>query len=284
MFLKKRRGATVTSAPISEQTQSSATSSTGRSIFEDPAIGEAAKNDAFVRFVSHNWKSLLLALLAIGGAIVGYNIFTTTALEKRARATTMLADIQESYKGIVDKQAALAEKRAQQQKAVDDAAKKTAADSIESATKEIDDARSKIALMIDSLDSPPPFDSYATLYRGLVAARFQDYGAVEQALSKAPSWQAIDDVRSSKRFIAETVTLGLLRSLAQSDSYKGKAKDQLKALADGGEFLAVDALDAFSLIASTPEEQAYLKGALQALKAKFPSQGKRLDLIVERAG
>lgn len=272
----------MTSAPIPDHSQNPATASTGRSIFEDPAIGEAAKNDAFVRFVAQNWKSLLLTLVAVGAAIIGYNIFTTTALEKRARATTILADIQESYRSIVEQQGALKKLQEEQQSAKDDAAKKKASESLEATNKEINEARTKLSLMIDSLDSPPPFDSYATLYRGLLAGRFGDYAAVEQALNAAPAWQSIDDARSHKRYIAETVTIGLLKSLAQSEAHQSAAKERLKALADGGEFLAVEGLSAYSLIATTPEDQEALKRSLEALRGKFPSQSKNLDLIAER--
>jgi hypothetical protein len=273
----------VTTSPIPETPQNTATASTGRSIFEDPAIGEAAKNDAFVRFVARNWKSLLLTLVTVGAAMVGYNVFTTTALEKRARATSILADIQETYQALVEKQTALAKLKEEQQTAQDDAAKKKTNESIETASKEIAETSSKVSLMIDSLDSPPPFDSYATLYRGLVAGRIGDYAAVEQALQKAPSWQSIDDARSTKRYIAETVSLGLLKMLAQSDKHQELAKEKLKALAEGGEYLAVDALAAYSLLITTPEEQEGLKRSLEALRSKFPSQIRALDVIAERA-
>ncbi len=270
-------------APIPDQARNSTTASTGRSIFEDPAIGEAAKNDAFVRFVSQNWRSLILTLVAVGAAIVGYNIFSATALEKRARATTLLADIQESYRGVVEKQGALTKLQDEQQGAKDDAVKKKAAESLEAATKELNEARAKVSLMVDSLDSPPPFDSYATLYRGLLAGRFGDYAAVERALQAAPAWQSINDARSSKRYIAETVTFGLLKSLAQSEAHQALAKEKLKALIDGGEFLAVEALAAFSLIATTSEDQEALKQSIDTLRTKFPSQGKYLDLVAERS-
>ncbi len=273
----------MTTAPIPDQAQNSTRASTGRSIFEDPAIGEAAKNDAFVRFVAQNWRSLLLTIVALGAAIVGYNIFTATALEKRARATTLLADIQESYRGLVEKQGALAKLQEEQQSAKDEAAKKKATESLETTNKELNEARTKVSLMIDSLDSPPPFDSYATLYRGLLAGRFGDYPAVEQALNAAPDWQSIDDARSNKRYIAETVTIGLLKVLAQSDAHQAAAKEKLKALADGGEFLAVEAAAACSLIATTPEDNEALKRSLEALRSKFPSQSKYLDIIAERS-
>ncbi len=272
----------MTTAQIPEHTQNTGTASNGRSIFEDPAIGEAAKNDAFARFVLRNWRSLALALVTIAACIVGYNVLTTTALEKRARATTLLSDIQDGYQALVEKQKSLVKLKDDQQNAQDDSAKKSSGDAIEAANKELGEARSRVSLMIDSLDSPPPFDSYATLYRGLVAGRFGDYSVVEQALQALPSWQAIGDVRSHKRYIAETVTLGLLRTLAQSDSHQAKAKEGLKALADGGEFLAVDALVAYSLLVVSPEEQESLKRSIEALRAKFPSQAKSLDLMAEK--
>jgi hypothetical protein len=271
----------VTTAPIPEHTPNTGTASTGRSIFEDPAIGEAAKNDAFVRFVVSNWRSLVLALTVVAASIIGYNVFTTTALEKRARATTLLSDIQDGYQALVERQKSLVKLRDDQSSAQDDSAKKKANEDLELANKELGEARSKISLMIDSLDSPPPFDSYAKLYRGLLASRFGDYAAVEQVLQSLPSWQAIDDARSSKRYISETATLGLLKALAQSDAYQAKAKEGLMALVSGGEFLAVEALAAYSLLVVSPDEQDALKRSIDALKVKFPSQVKSLDAIAE---
>jgi hypothetical protein len=52
-------------------------------------------------------------------------------------------------------------------------------------------------------------------------------------------------------------------------------------LADGGEFLAVQALAAYAVMATTPEEKEALKRSLEALRTKFPSQSRYLDLIAE---
>jgi len=256
-------------------------SSTGRSIFEDPAIGDAARNDAFVRFVLKNWRSLLLLLVAVGASMVAYNRFTATATEKRARATTVLSDIQAAYKGIVDKQEELLKLESDRALAKDEEAKKTAATSIESKTKEIEESRAKLSLMIDSLSSPAPFDSYAKLYRGLLASRFNDYELLEQTLKSVPSWEAVSDPRSSERFIAETVTLGLSKALAQSDAHIATAKDKLTALGERGEFVAVDALASLALLLNSADEKDAFKKSLDAARAKFPAQAKHIDLIAQ---
>ena len=254
-------------------------SSTGRSIFEDPAIGDAARNDAFVRFVLKNWRSLLLLLVAIGASMIAYNRFTVTATEKRARATTVLSDIQAAYKGVVDKQEELLKLESDRALAKDEDAKKTVTTSIEAKSKEIEESRSKLSLMIDSLSSPAPFDTYAKLYRGLLASRFKDFGLVEQLLQSVSSWEAVSDPRSSERFIAETATLGLAKALAQSDDHVVVAKENLIALGDRAEFVAVDALAALALLLKTPEERDAFKRSLDAARTKFPAQARLIDTI-----
>jgi hypothetical protein len=254
-------------------------SSTGRSIFEDPAIGDAARNDAFVRFVLKNWRSLLLLLVAIGASMIAYNRFTVTAADKRARATTVLSDIQSAYKGILDKQEELLKLESDRDLAKDDEAKKTAATSIEAKSKEIEESRSKLSLMIDSLSSPAPFDTYSKLYRGLLASRFKDFGLVEQSLQSISPWEAVSDPRSSERFIAETATLGLAKALAQSDDHLVVAKEKLVALGERGEFVAVDALAALALLLNTTEEKDAFKRSLDAARAKFPAQARNIDTI-----
>jgi hypothetical protein len=273
----------VTTAEISQKApqKDSATSSTGRSIFEDPAISEAGKNDPFVRFVQRNWRSLILLLVALGVAMVGYNVFTKTALEKRARATTLLADIQESYRSLSEQQERLRKLGDDRDAAKDDAASKSATEAYDIANKELGEAREKLVLMINSLDSPPPFDSYATLYRGLLAARFGELAKLEEELKRAPSWEAIDDAKSSRRFIAETVNLGLLRGLSQSEQHKASVRERLKDLAERGEYLAVDALAV--LVAQTVgrEERLKLSELIDATRQRFPSRSKELNELKE---
>ncbi len=273
----------MTTAEISQKApqKDSATSSTGRSIFEDPAISEAGKNDPFVRFVQRNWRSLILLLVALGVAMVGYNVFTKTALEKRARATTLLADIQESYRSLSEQQERLRKLGDDRDAAKDDAASKSATEAYDIANKELGEAREKLVLMINSLDSPPPFDSYATLYRGLLAARFGELAKLEEELKRAPSWEAIDDAKSSRRFIAETVNLGLLRGLSQSEQHKASVRERLKDLAERGEYLAVDALAV--LVAQTVgrEERLKLSELIDATRQRFPSRSKELNELKE---
>ncbi len=272
----------MTTAPISEQSSTnSAKSSTGRSIFEDPAIGDAARNDLFVRFIANNWRTLLLLLVALGAGIVAYNSFTTTALEKRARATTVLSDIQEAYQGLVVKQGELLKLESDNAVAKDEAAKKAAATAIEAKSKEINESRSKLSLMIDSLASPAPFDTYAKLYRGLLASRFKDFATVDRALTGLPSWEAVSDPKSSERFTLETVTLGLAKALAQSDEHLAVAKEKLTALGERGEFVAVDALASLVLLLNTQEERDAFKRSLDAARIKFPAQTRHIDTIAQ---
>jgi hypothetical protein len=274
----------VTIAPIQEQPEQTNNSNRRHSIFEDPAIQEAARSDAFTRFVVNNWKTALVVLIAVAGSMTAFNVFTTTALKKRADATSHLADIQETYKGLVDTQDALATLKADLQKESDGEKKKTLTTSIESKSKDIETTRGKLKLMLDALNSPAPFDVFAQLYRGLVAARFDDVEGVKAALAAVPAWGAIADKKSSERFIAETATLGLNKALAQSESQRQAAKEALKSLAKQGAFVAVDAAGVLSVYLTTPEEKAVFLQVLDSLKTRFPSQERSIDELRQRAG
>jgi predicted nucleic acid-binding Zn-ribbon protein len=262
----------VTTAPKHDPLTSTPAS---RSIFEDPAISEAAKNDAFVRFVTRHWRLALVTLVVVAGAMIAYNIFTTTAAEKRADATARLSEIQDTYKELVTKQDELTVLRTDQQKAADQKAKDELGSKIDTTTKDVDQLRSKIALMIAALDSPKPFDTLANLYKGLVAGRSRDFERV-QAILIGNSWEQAGKPGSPERSIAEVVTLGLAKSLAESDAYRQAAQERLRALAERGSFVAVEAVQALSLLAETPEEKASVATLISAVKKRFPAQEKYL--------
>jgi hypothetical protein len=272
----------VTTAPIQEHSEVPAGSGTNRNIFEDPAIQDAAKNDAFARFVLKNWRSIVLTLIAVGACMVGYSTYTTTALNKRATATGRLADIQDSYKSLVDSQDELAKKRSDLASAKDDAQKTTLTTDIDKKTKELNEARTKLSLVIDSLDPSEPFGTLGHLYRGLLAGRFNDFDGVTKAIAAVPVWNTISDTNSSARFVAETAALGLAKALAQSSAHQQQAKDQLRLLTEQGAFVAVEAAGALTALAVTPEEKGSTKQLLDGLRGRFPSQDKYLTELADR--
>ncbi len=272
----------MTTAPIQERSDSPENPAPRRNIFEDPAIQEAARNDAFARFVLKNWRSLLMTLLAVGACVMAYSTYTTTALNKRAAATGRLADIQDSYKALVNLQDDLEKQRSELSAAKDEAQKTTLTASVEKKAKEIEEARGKLSLVIDSLDPSEPFGTLGQLYRGLLAGRFKDFDAVAKALVAVPSWSAISDKKSSSRFVSETAALGLAKALAQSSAHQQQAKDQLRALVEQGEFVAVEAAGALTALATSPEEKTSTKQLLDVVRGRFPSQDKYLSDLADR--
>ncbi len=271
----------MTTAPIQESNDQQSAKPT-KNIFEDPAIQEAAKNDAFVRFVLNNWRSLLALLVAVGVSMIAYTSYTTTSLNKRAAATAQLSEVQASYKALLDMQDDLGKTQAELASTTDQAQKTTLTATLDKKNKEIADSRAKLSLVIDSLDPAPPFGTLGQLYRGLVAGRFGDYDGVLKAIAAIPVWSSISDKESSPRFVAETAALGLAKSLAQSEQHQQQAKEQLRALAENGSFVAVEALGALSGFAKTPEEVATIKGLAENVKARFPSQEQFFSDINER--
>jgi hypothetical protein len=262
----------VATAPKHDQ---SPDATSARNIFQDPAIAEAAKNDAFVRFVVRHWLSALLTLVVMAGSIIAYDIFTTTAEQKRADATDRLGEIQNTYQELVTKQGEEETLRAELQKAPDQKAKDEAASKLGATNKEVEQLRTKIGLMIEALDSPKPFDTLARLYKGLVAGRFGDY-ATTKSMLLADAWEQAGKPGTAERTVAEVAALGLAKMLAESDDNRATAKETLQALASRGSFVAVEAVQALSTFATTPEEKADVSNLVVDLKKRFPAQEKYL--------
>ena len=263
----------MTTAPKHDQ---STTTPAARNIFEDPAISEAAKNDAFVRFVVRYWRAGLLTLAVIAGSIIAYDIFTTTAEQKRADATARLSEIQDTYQEIVTKQGEEEGWRTDLQKASDPKAKDDITTKLDATTKEVERLRTKIGSLIDETNSPKPFDILGGLYKGLVAGRFRDFETTKAMLA-ADTWEQSGEPGSPERSIAEVAALGLAKMLAESGEYRATAKEALKGLASRGSFVSVEAVRALSSLASTPEEKAEVGTVVAEVKNRFPKQVKYLE-------
>lgn len=259
-----------TSAPVSNEPRKSHSRPSARNIFEDPAISEAAKNDAFVRFVSKHWRSSALTLLAIMAAVIAYQIFMTTALQKRAQATSLLTDIQESYQSLTTQWDARETLQRELEAATDEKVKAEISQKVESARKDLDKAREKIKLMLASLDSSQTFQRLAALYRGLVAAKFGDFDGARDSLGQV-SWQQIGSPTSSERAVGEVVTFGLSKALMQNEKYRSEAKASLEQIARQGTIVPVEAVRILAAAATTPEEKTLARELSEGLKKRYPS-------------
>jgi hypothetical protein len=267
----------VTSTPVvNEQSQQDAPRAPSRNIFEDPAIAAAAQNDPFARWVLLHWRSLIGVLVAIAAGMLGYHRFTTVALEKRAAATTVLNSVQDNYSQLIKKDEALVTLKADEAAATDSAAKEKLKKDIEATTREVDQLRDKVTLMVDSLDTPAPYGHLKNLYKGLLASREKDYDKTQGILA-LQSWEQIGKPESSERFIAELLTYGLARSLIDSDTHREFARTQLASLAERGSFAAVQAASTLSLIAQSDAEKAQAEELVAKLRVKFPSQQRYLS-------
>lgn len=266
---------------MQQQSSSQPTSTPNRNLFEDPAIQQAARDDVFVRFMSKHWVSTLSTLVAVALVMIAYNIFTTTADKKRAQATALLRDVQESYNALVEEQVEFQGLERSRAKAASENEKKELGAKVDESSKEVARLREKVSLMVSSLKSPEPFGSLAELYRGLVAGRFKEYDTVRSILAAHP-WEQAGKEGSSERFIGEVATLGLAKSLAESEKDIAVAKDALRGLAERGDFVAVEAVATLSLLATTPEEKTRTKGLIADLKNRFPAQARYLSELSER--
>lgn len=273
-----KRESPVTTASIPEPQHTNAPT---RNIFEDPAIQEAAKNDAFVRFVVKHWYSLTATAVAIALGMIAYNLFTTTAAKKRADATMLLSEIQEAYGELVSKQEALANFRDQQAAESDATKKQELTARIDEKSKEAAEGRQKLNLMVSALETQKPFDRLAGLYKGLVAGRFGDYETTKTLL-EGNSWEQSGSPDSTQRSMSELAALGLAKSLSESEAHRQFAKDTLKGLAQRGAFVAVEAADSLSYLTTTVEEKSELVSILDGIRGRSPGQDRGINEIRAR--
>jgi hypothetical protein len=253
------------------------------SIFEDPAIAEAAKDDPVIRFISRNWKTVIGALVAIALSMVAYNSFKATAAQKRGAATQTLLDIQQGYKAIVQKQQDVATLKKELETETDNEKKEQSQGKIDSTTKELEQLRERTTLIVDSLSSPKPFDVLAQMYRGLIAARFADYATTQKVLAST-SWEAVGADGSAERMAAELVALGLSKSLVDAPEAEGIVKDTLASLASRGNYSAVQAAVSYATVATTPEEKSKARDMIAQVAQRFPAQEKFLAPAREQLG
>ncbi len=270
----------MTTASIPESKSSSAAVPT-RNIFEDPAIQEAAKNDAFVRFIVKHWVSLTVTAVAIALGMIAYNVFTTTAAKKSADATMLLSEIQEAYGALVSKQEALANLREQQSLESDATKKQELTARVDEKGKEATESRQKLNLMVAALETQKHFDPLVGLYKGLVAGRFGDYESTRAILS-ANAWEQTGSPESARRSMSELSALGLAKLLSESEVHRQVAKDTLKALALRGAFVPVEAADSLSYLTTTAEEKAELVSIVDGIRGRSPGQERFISEIRAR--
>ncbi len=271
----------VATLPMQNETPDEPNNNRRKNIFEDPAIAEAGKDDPFARFVLKYWRLLVTGLIAVGLSIVGYNQFMTTALQKRADATKILHAVQEQYQDIVKKQAAVQTLRADEKAATDDKVRAETAEKITKESEELQKQRDKINLMLVGLESPPPFNTFASLYRGLTAARFGDYDTTASILASL-NWEQVGKPESPERSAAELAALGLANALVDSDKHLDQVKTTLQLLAEKGQYASVGAVDTLSILATTPEDKERVRGLIQGVQQRYPAEQKFLQDASER--
>jgi hypothetical protein len=267
----------VSTTPVTKDpSQDQAPRTPPRNIFEDPAIAVAAQNDPFARWVVKNWRSLVAVLFAVAAVMLGYDRFTTVALEKRSSATATLNAVQESYHQLLTKEESLVTLRADEAAQTDAAEKAKITDKIGATTREIDQLKDKVTLMVESLDSSATFGTLKELYQGLLAARLKNYDKTQSVLA-ATKWETVGKPDSSERFMAELLAFGLARSLIDSDAHREFARGQLAIIAERGSFAAVPAATTLTMIAVSDAERTQAQDLVTKLRAKYPSQQRFLS-------
>jgi hypothetical protein len=171
----------------------------------------------------------------------------------------------------VTKEESLVTLRAEEAAQADAGEKAKITAKIDTTSKEVDQLKDKVTLMVESLDSAAPFNTLKELYRGLLAARLKNYDKTRDALANA-TWEQVGEPESSERFMAEILSFGLARALIDSDAHRALAREQLVKLAERGSFAAVPSAKTLLMIAASEPEKAQAQQLADALRAKYPSQ------------
>jgi hypothetical protein len=194
-----------------------------------------------------------------------------------------LIDIQTGYKAIVQKQQELTTLTRELSAESDAKKKEEAQQKVDAGTKDLKQLHDRTKLVIDSLNSPKPFDTLAQLYRGLIAARFGDYPTTQSVLAST-AWETIGSADSAERMAAEFAVLGLSRALVDAPDSAALVKNILSNLAAKGNYASVQAALTLATVASTPEEKASALNLLNDVSKRFPTQEKFLAPARERVG
>ena len=261
----------MTVSPASQGNSQGVSSDPRRNIFEDPAIAQAAANDPLMRWVLVNWKILVALAAAVILATVAYLRFTAVALEKRTNATKTLNEIQTTYASLVEKEGEVAELRGDLESQSDPKERESRTTKITQGEKEIEQLRDKVVLMADSLVDPKSFGTIASMYKGLIASRRQQFDETKRALEEIHLDQ-LGAPDAPERFVGEVVALALARSLVDSEQYRALARETIVTLAQKGEVVAPRAANALGLISNTPEEKAQAESIVASVQSRFPGQ------------
>ena len=259
----------MTVSPASQGNSQGVSSDPRRNIFEDPAIAQAAANDPLMRWVLANWKILVALAAAVILGSGAYLRFTAVALEKRTSATKTLNEIQAAYASLVEKEGEIADIRGDLESQTGE--RESRATKIAQGEKEIEQLRDKVVLMADSLVDPRPFGTIALMYKGLIAARRQQFDETKRALEEIHLDQ-LGAPDAPERFVGEVVALALARALVDSEQYRSLGRETIVTLAQKGEVVAARAVNALAVVSNTPEEKAQVESILVSVKSRFPGQ------------
>lgn len=247
-------------------------------VFGDPEMARSASEDPVLKFLVSAWRQMTVIVLGVLAVFYATNVFRETRerdLQSSGDAFYRVQRQFDAYKGLLTQIASL------QGKTDAEIGDKGRAE-IAELEKRRDETRKKIEDALAALaDMRAPFDSLASLYRGLLSREAGDTAGLVNAINPR-AWAAVNNTSSAERFMAEIQSLAYARALIDSEAHNAEALAVLKELASQGAYVHTSAALAVAAVANTPEDRKAALDLLIRLQATHPEQSELVDDEIAR--
>lgn len=259
-------------------------SNRSHSLFEDPAIAQAATEDPFVRYMSKNWRKVLTTVIVLALGWYGYTSFLATQQNKQAALSQLASSVRDAYQVFATDEAAYRKAKSELDKNKDEAKKAELTKKLEEAEATKTSSKEKVTRIIQALGDADtrPYPQVVGLYKGLVALKSGELETAKSTLGQDLWNNKNIPLDSPERFFGELGALSLARTFLDTDGKEGEAKEILFKLAENGTISAVPAGLALEAVVADGKERERLVLALESIKTREPEQEKFLTEALER--
>jgi hypothetical protein len=251
---------------------------TSHDIFTDPALVKAKQDDPFFKYVNSHWRETLVMVAVVLG---GYYVVTSlqkSYYESRVASADVFQKAQDSLKEVLELEQKLAglnlikvDAKTDTKEAQDSRAK----EKIEVEQK-LKSAKEALGQRVAALgDQKAPYSDMAPLFNSVAAVRGSDLAAAKLAADNLNQNSSAGDGAS---LAAELASLANARLNLDIADKRADAFASLISIVKESRFVAVSAASTLARVASSGEEKAQAKIAIDALLVKSPQQA---DLLAE---
>jgi hypothetical protein len=251
---------------------------TSHDIFTDPALVKAKQDDPFFKCINSHWReTLVIMAVALGG------YYVVTSLQKsyydsKVASADVFQKAQDSLKEVLELEQKLLGLNLIQIDAKTDtkeAQDLRAKDKTELEQK-LKSAKEALSQRVASLgDQKAPYSDLAPLFNSVVAVNGSDLAAANLAASNLTQNRSAGD---GALLASELASLANARLNIDMADKRSEAFAALISIVKESRFVAVSAASTLARVASSEEEKAQAKSAIDALLLKSPQQ---MDLLAE---